>query len=151
MVLYANGAPEEIRTPDPQIRSLGRILEIVEVCYRMKAAVGRILAAADALQKSLRDGDVLVLAHSDLREISSLRIHPRFGVREQSGSDRIVPGAEWNRETMGPEPRATATANASTGEANPVRPNARRRPHRTFEVLNGFSNAQPFRLTGSSR
>ena len=29
-----NGAPEEIRTPDPQIRSLGRTIEIVEVRYR---------------------------------------------------------------------------------------------------------------------
>jgi hypothetical protein len=26
MVLYANGAPEEIRTPDPQIRSFSRAL-----------------------------------------------------------------------------------------------------------------------------
>jgi hypothetical protein len=46
------------------------------------ANVSRILASADSLQKSLRDGDALVPAHSDLRDISSLRIHPRFGVRE---------------------------------------------------------------------
>jgi hypothetical protein len=30
------GAPEEIRTPDPQIRSLGRAVEIIEVRYRKK-------------------------------------------------------------------------------------------------------------------
>jgi hypothetical protein len=47
-----------------------------------RSNVSRILAAADSLQKSLRDGDALVPAHSDLRDISSLRIHPRFGVRE---------------------------------------------------------------------
>jgi len=35
--MVANGAPEEIRTPDPQIRSLGRIIEIVEVCYHNAA------------------------------------------------------------------------------------------------------------------
>ena|ERR1035437_2683693 len=27
------GAPEEILTPDPQIRSLGSTIEIIEVCY----------------------------------------------------------------------------------------------------------------------
>ena len=32
-----NGAPEEIRTPDPQIRSLGSAIEIIEVCYRKNA------------------------------------------------------------------------------------------------------------------
>jgi site-specific DNA recombinase len=36
-VLYRNGAPEEIRTPDPQIRSLGRAIGIIEVRYRKKA------------------------------------------------------------------------------------------------------------------
>jgi hypothetical protein len=35
------GAPEEIRTPDPQIRSLGETIEIIEVRYRKKAAVRR--------------------------------------------------------------------------------------------------------------
>jgi hypothetical protein len=35
-----NGAPEEIRTPDPQIRSLVRTIEIIEVRYRKKL-VGR--------------------------------------------------------------------------------------------------------------
>jgi hypothetical protein len=34
------GAPEEIRTPDPQIRSLVRTVEIIEVRYRKKF-VGR--------------------------------------------------------------------------------------------------------------
>jgi hypothetical protein len=47
-----------------------------------------------ALQKSLRDGDVVVLAQSDLREISSPRIQTGGGVREQSGNGRIVPGAD---------------------------------------------------------
>ncbi len=28
-----NGAPGEIRTPDPQIRSLDQVIEIVQVCY----------------------------------------------------------------------------------------------------------------------
>ncbi len=37
-VLYRSGAPEEIRTPDPQIRSLGETIEIVEVRYRNNAA-----------------------------------------------------------------------------------------------------------------
>ena len=36
----AYGAPEEIRTPDPQIRSLVRTVEIIEVRYRKKL-VGR--------------------------------------------------------------------------------------------------------------
>src|ERR1022692_1272979 len=31
-----NGAPEEIRTPDPQIRSLVGTVEIIEVRYRKK-------------------------------------------------------------------------------------------------------------------
>ena len=31
---WENGAPEEIRTPAPQIRNLGRTIEIIEVCYR---------------------------------------------------------------------------------------------------------------------
>ena len=35
-----NGAPERIRTADPQIRSLVRTIEIVEVRYRKKQ-VGR--------------------------------------------------------------------------------------------------------------
>jgi hypothetical protein len=35
-----NGAPEEIRTPDPQIRSLVRTIEIIEVRYRKKR-IGR--------------------------------------------------------------------------------------------------------------
>ena len=35
-----DGAPEEIRTPDPQIRSLVRTVEIIEVRYRKKL-VGR--------------------------------------------------------------------------------------------------------------
>jgi len=35
-----NGAPGEIRTPDPQIRSLVRTVEIIEVRYRKKV-VGR--------------------------------------------------------------------------------------------------------------
>ena len=35
----AIGAPEEIRTPDPQIRSLVRTIEIVEVRYREKLVV----------------------------------------------------------------------------------------------------------------
>ena len=35
-----NGAPGEIRTPDPQIRSLVRTIEIIEVRYRKKL-VGR--------------------------------------------------------------------------------------------------------------
>ena len=39
MVLYAIGAPEEIRTPDPQIRSLVRTVEIIEVRYR-KLGIG---------------------------------------------------------------------------------------------------------------
>jgi hypothetical protein len=36
-LLLSDGAPEEIRTPDPQIRSLGQTVEIIEVCYRKKA------------------------------------------------------------------------------------------------------------------
>jgi len=36
-----NGAPGEIRTPDPQIRSLVRTVEIIEVRYRKKL-VGRV-------------------------------------------------------------------------------------------------------------
>jgi hypothetical protein len=35
---YTNGAHEEIRTPDPQIRSLGQTIEIIEVGYRKRAA-----------------------------------------------------------------------------------------------------------------
>jgi hypothetical protein len=31
---WQNGAPEEIRTPDPQIRSLGQTIEIADVRYR---------------------------------------------------------------------------------------------------------------------
>jgi hypothetical protein len=34
------GAPEEIRTPDPQIRSLGSDTEIIEVRYRKRAHLG---------------------------------------------------------------------------------------------------------------
>jgi len=34
------GAPEEIQTPDPQIRSLVKIIEIIEVRYRKKP-IGR--------------------------------------------------------------------------------------------------------------
>ena len=34
MVLYANGAPERIRTADPQIRSLVEPIEIIRVRYR---------------------------------------------------------------------------------------------------------------------
>jgi hypothetical protein len=41
--LFRNGAPEEIRTPDPQIRSLGRAIEIIEFRYRKKAASHRNL------------------------------------------------------------------------------------------------------------
>jgi hypothetical protein len=37
-----NGAPEEIRTPDPQIRSLGRAIEIIEFRYRKKVAAHEI-------------------------------------------------------------------------------------------------------------
>jgi hypothetical protein len=37
-----NGEPEEIRTPDPQIRSLGRTIEIIEVRYRKTAALVEI-------------------------------------------------------------------------------------------------------------
>jgi hypothetical protein len=33
-----NGAPERIRTADPQIRSLVRTIEIIEVRYRKKIA-----------------------------------------------------------------------------------------------------------------
>jgi hypothetical protein len=33
----------EIQTPNPQIRSLGRTIEIIEVCYRKKAAPRRNL------------------------------------------------------------------------------------------------------------
>jgi hypothetical protein len=36
-LLLSDGAPEEIRTPDPQIRSLGQTVEIIEVRYRKKA------------------------------------------------------------------------------------------------------------------
>jgi hypothetical protein len=36
-----NGAPERIRTADPQIRSLVRTVEIIEVRYRKKL-VGRV-------------------------------------------------------------------------------------------------------------
>jgi len=34
VVLYANGAPERIRTADPQIRSLVEPIEIIRVRYR---------------------------------------------------------------------------------------------------------------------
>jgi hypothetical protein len=39
-ILNGNGAPQEIRTPDPQIRSLVRTVEIIEVRYRKKL-IGR--------------------------------------------------------------------------------------------------------------
>jgi hypothetical protein len=35
-ILNGNGVPEEIRTPDPQIRSLGSTIEIIELRYRKK-------------------------------------------------------------------------------------------------------------------
>ena len=38
--MLSAGAPEEIRTPDPQIRSLVKTIEIIEVRYRKKL-VGR--------------------------------------------------------------------------------------------------------------
>ena len=41
--VFRNGAPEEIRTPDPQIRSLGWAIEIIEFRYRKKAASHRNL------------------------------------------------------------------------------------------------------------
>jgi hypothetical protein len=45
-----NGAPEEIRTPDPQIRSLGWTIEIIEVRYRKKAATRGKLRISVALR-----------------------------------------------------------------------------------------------------
>ena len=48
--VFRNGAPEEIRTPDPQIRSLGRAIEIIEVRYRKEAAVRRYLRISAVLE-----------------------------------------------------------------------------------------------------
>jgi hypothetical protein len=42
LTTLANGAPEEIRTPDPQIRCLGRTIEIIKVRYRKKATTREI-------------------------------------------------------------------------------------------------------------
>jgi hypothetical protein len=47
-----NGAPEEIRTPDPQIRSLGRAIEIIEVRYRKKAAARRNRRNSGAFERT---------------------------------------------------------------------------------------------------
>ena len=37
-IIVGNGAPGEIRTPDPQIRSLGSTIEIIEVRSHKDAA-----------------------------------------------------------------------------------------------------------------
>jgi hypothetical protein len=37
-----SGAPEEIRTPDPQIRSPGRSIEFVGICYRKNCLAQRL-------------------------------------------------------------------------------------------------------------
>ena len=45
VVLYANGAPEEIRTPDPQIRSLvagGQLEMIVDFIFSINILIEKM-------------------------------------------------------------------------------------------------------------